>query len=353
MTSADTPKTRSRAARIGSYVGLAVGLAGVGFLTRLVIRDWDEISDAVGRAEPGFLLTSLVLGLGGMCVIGLNWVYLVRRTGERAPLMRGLTWYFVGQLGKYVPGGVWPVVGRSELAARAGVGRRAAYATTASSMFATYFTAGATGAALAPAALGAPAPLAIAAPLAVVAITAAAFHPRVINRVLGLAELVLRRRLLPAAPSWGATLATFAGHVPAWFAVSLSTWAVARGLSFDVDLLLVAAATPLSWLVGFVVIGLPGGLGVRESFFVAMVGTQTSEAEALSVALLARMVFIGVDICGAVLATAVSSVASRRRGRTDAPDRGRGAGLATPPTGVSGTGSDALVGSPGADRSGS
>src|SRR5690606_22136463 len=124
VTSADTPKTRSRAARIGSYVGLAVGLAGVGFLTRLVIRDWDEISDAVGRAEPGFLLTSLVLGLGGMCVIGLNWVYLVRRTGERAPLMRCLTWYFVAQLGKYVPGGGWRGGGRAGRAGRGAGGAR-------------------------------------------------------------------------------------------------------------------------------------------------------------------------------------------------------------------------------------
>jgi glycosyltransferase 2 family protein len=298
-------------ARLGSYIGLAIGLAGVAFVTRLVIRDWDEITEAVGQARPAPLVASVVIGLCGMTVIGLNWLYLVHRAGAPVRVVRGLAWYFVGQLGKYVPGGIWPVVGRAELAGRAGVGRRAAYTTTATSMFSTYFTAGAIAAALAPAALGVSEPLAIAAPVVVVAVVAAVFHPRVISRVLDAGALIARRRLLPSTPSWRAMLLTLAGHLPAWGAITLATWAVARALSFDVDILLLATATPMSWLAGFVVIGLPGGLGVRESVFVAVVATETSSTEALSVALLARMVFVGVDILGALVATLAASATDR------------------------------------------
>lgn len=312
---------RSTIARFGSYVGLGVGVAGVAFLTRLVVRDWEEITDAVAEGRPGPLVAALALGLSGMGVIGLTWISLVRRSGSPVSVVRGLSWYFVGQLGKYVPGGIWPVVGRAELAVRAGVGRRAAYTTTATSMFCTYLVAGVTAAALAPAALGASPPLAVAAGAAVLGAVALALHPLVTGRLLALAGRVARRPVLLSTPSWQATLVTLARHLPAWGAIIAATWAASRALSVSLDPLLVAAATPLAWLIGFVIIGLPGGLGVRESVFVAVVATEASDAEALSVALLSRMVFVGVDVAGALGA---SLAASTLAASPPAPDRRTG-----------------------------
>ena len=67
--------------------------------------------------------------------------------GAPAPWRRGLGWFFVGQLGKYVPGGIWPIVGQAELAARDGVTRSTAYRSTALSMVATLLGAAAVAAA--------------------------------------------------------------------------------------------------------------------------------------------------------------------------------------------------------------
>jgi uncharacterized membrane protein YbhN (UPF0104 family) len=294
---------RSHLTRLGSYLGLGIGVAGIAFLTRLVVRDWGEITDAVAASRPGPLVASLAFGLCGMGTIGVTWVWLVRRTGSRLPVVRGLRWYFVGQLGKYIPGGIWPVVGRAELAVRGGVGRRAAYTTTATSMLFTYLAAGVVAAALAPAALGVSLPVAIAGGAAVLGAVALALHPRVTGRLLDVGERVLRRPVLPSAPSWQTTLVTLVRHLPAWAAIVAATWAVSRALSVSLDPLLVAAATPLAWLVGFMIIGLPSGVGVREAVFVAVVATESSDAQALSVALLARMVFIGVDALGALTAS--------------------------------------------------
>ena len=334
-------------------MGLAIGLAGVAFVTRLVIRDWDEISEAVGAARPGLLVASVLVGLCGMTIIGLNWVYLVDRTGSPVRRTRGMSWYFVGQLGKYVPGGIWPVVGRAELAVRAGVGRRAAYTTTAASMFSTYFTAGVVGAALLPWALGAPAPVAIGLPVLLAIGVGAAFHPQATGRLLELGSRLTRRQLLLSVPTWRSTLITLARHVPAWAAITLATWVVARALGFDIDPVLLMAATPTSWLAGFVIIGLPGGLGVRESVFVAIVATQAAESEALAVALLARMVFVAVDIVGALLAVATTSVAGwlRSRGGTgEAGDTAETVGAGGPERAPSGTPTGDLAGSRGAGR---
>lgn len=328
-------------------MGLAIGLAGVAFVTRLVIRDWDEISEAVAEARSGLMVASVLVGIAGMAVIGLNWVHLVRRSGAPVHVDRGMSWYFVGQLGKYVPGGIWPVVGRAEMAARADVSRRVAYTTTAASMFATYFTAGLVGAALLPWALGAAAPLAVGVPILLAIGVATAFHPRFTGWLLALTTRLTRRQVLPAVPSWRSTLVTLARHVPAWIAIATATWVVARALGFDIDLVLLIAATPASWLAGFVIIGLPGGLGVRESVFVALVATQAPETEALAVALLARIVFVAVDVLGALSSVAIVSIGNRRRGRRTSPASRRVDGGENP---ASESRTGGLAGSRAADR---
>jgi hypothetical protein len=70
-----------------------------------------------------------------------------------------------------------------------------------------------------------------------------------------------------------------------------------------VDLIFAAS---LSWIVGFVVIGVPGGIGVRESVFVALMTAPIGATLALSVAVAARLVTIAVDLLGALAAAALA-----------------------------------------------
>ncbi len=83
--------------------------------------------------------SAVVSGLLAMALLGLNWLGIVRHGGSPAPWRRGLAWFFVGQLGKYVPGGIWPIVGQAELAHRDRTPRSLAYSSTAMSMVAMLF----------------------------------------------------------------------------------------------------------------------------------------------------------------------------------------------------------------------
>ena len=114
------------------------------------------------------------------------------------PVARGrmLAWYFVGELGKYLPGGVWPVLGRGELARRGGVAPARAYASVALSLVTLYLAAMLVAVGLLPFSLGgrwsgADGPAA--APPAPVGL--GALHPKVLGPVL---DLVRRS---PSAPS--------------------------------------------------------------------------------------------------------------------------------------------------------
>jgi uncharacterized membrane protein YbhN (UPF0104 family) len=90
-------------------------------------------------------------------------------------------------------------------------------------------------------------------------------------------------------------------------AIGAATWLVAAALDPGApDALNIVFATVLSWVVGFLVVPAPGGIGVREAVFVAAATSLSSPGVAAAVAVVARVVFIMVDLLGAGLSTAAA-----------------------------------------------
>src|SRR5690606_4799199 len=110
-------------------------------VVRTLVEEWDEAEAAISDAELTWLVVAVVLATAGMARIGPVWGRVLRRFGVHVGTGRVLAWYFVGELGKYLPGGVWPVVGRGELARRGGVPRTRAYASVALSLGMLYLAA--------------------------------------------------------------------------------------------------------------------------------------------------------------------------------------------------------------------
>ncbi len=294
--------------RLVPLLGAVIGLAGIVFVVRTLVTRRQDVGDALSGAELSPLVLSVLLGLAAMGSIGWVWTGMLRDRGHHAPGRRALSWYFVGQLGKYVPGGIWPIVGRAELAVRGGVDRGAAYRATGLSLMTTYsaaVVAVAAGSLLAWAkpAVGAVAVLGLAAAFIVLG------SSRVSGRVSGLASRLTGREL--TLPRRGDFVRLTALHVPAWVLMSLSTSVTASAFDAGIsipEMLFVASA---SWLAGFLVPGVPGGIGVRESIFTALASPFVGTPMAVSLALASRVVFVCVDLAGAALSTVVASAARR------------------------------------------
>ena len=102
MVRANPSMNRSRLANL---LGIAIGVAGLAFVAVRIVQDREAIADAVESSDPVWLVVAVVSGLAAMALLGINWLLIVRHGGAPAPWRRGLYWFFVGQLGKYVPGG--------------------------------------------------------------------------------------------------------------------------------------------------------------------------------------------------------------------------------------------------------
>ena len=107
-------------ARIGSVVGTGFAVAALAFVFKTLSREWEQAEAQLRAARPGWLLVAVVLAGLAMTSIGVVWGRVLHQLGVAVKATRVVSWYFVGELGKYLPGGVWPVVGRGELARRGG-----------------------------------------------------------------------------------------------------------------------------------------------------------------------------------------------------------------------------------------
>jgi hypothetical protein len=299
-------------ARLSTLVGIVIGGVTCAFVVNELASEWDRVSEALKEASPLWIAIGFVCCAVGMASIGWGWTDVLGLLGARVARGRALAWYFVGELGKYLPGGVWPVLGRGELARRGGVPGPRAYASVALSLVTLYLAAMLVAVGLLPFALGEDGPGASALLLLLLPLGLVALHPRVLVPVLDLVRRVTKRPLAIDVPPWRGTVTTVLRYVPTWLLNAGGTVAVAHAVAPDEGgLARIAFAATLSWIAGFCAVAVPAGAGVREAVFLAASGLPSELGATVAVA--TRVLFIVVDLGGAAVAAPFA-----RRSRTDA-----------------------------------
>ena len=311
---ADGNPSRTGAKAASGVVGLVLALIAIAFVARTLLRDRDEIADALEQARTGWLVAAFLVAAVGMVAIALPWRRALRLLGGDLPLGQLVARYFVGEIGKYVPGGVWPILGRGELARRHGVRRVAAYGSVALSLVALYLAAMFVVVATLPALLSGDDGTGPVAVVLLLPVGLVALHPGVLTAALRFVERITHRHVDLELPSWRQSVTLVSLYVPAWVAIAAATCVVARALDPGADVWQVGAAAVLSWVVGFVLVPVPGGVGVREAAFVAAAGS-LDPGIAAATAVAARALFIVVDVLGAGLGTL-----ALRGGEVDQPE---------------------------------
>ena len=292
-----------RLAGLSTAIGLLIAVAGAVFVVRAIANSYDDASDAIADAGVGWLLASYPVALAGMTLVGVPWRRSMRLLGADPGMRDTLHWYFLGQLGKYVPGTLWPIVGRAEMARRGGVARSAAYGSVVLTLGATYLAAILVVIGFLPFAgeNGAGDQWWV---LLLLPIGLAVLHPAVLTRGKAVAERVVRRPIDVLIPTWRDSVLLVLRHAPAWFCIGTASWLVARAFDPHVGWAELMVPGVLSWIIGFVVVPVPGGIGVREAAFTAT-AVSLDPGIAATVAVVSRLVFMLVDAGGALLATAV------------------------------------------------
>ncbi len=96
----------------------ALAVLAVVLLLRTGANGWRELRRS--DIDVGLAWLALAALFAGLAMAWIAWCWHAVMCALTIPLDRGTTIaaYFVGEIGKYVPGGIWPVVGRGEVARR-------------------------------------------------------------------------------------------------------------------------------------------------------------------------------------------------------------------------------------------
>jgi uncharacterized membrane protein YbhN (UPF0104 family) len=280
----------------------------------------DQLGEFPWEVQPQWLVAAGGLYLLGMFPMGLFWYCSLRALGQRPALAATMRAYYIGHLGKYVPGKAMVVVLRAGLLR----GKQVQTSVAAASVFLETLTMMAVGAFLAAGILclwlqkylpdhGYLLSLAVGLGLLSGLPTLPPVFRRLVLR-LGVArgdpdiEQKLRGvdyRLM--AFGW---MAVAAG----WLLLAFSLWAVMRALGID-DLQAIAhlpyytAAVTLSVVAGFLSL-IPGGVLVREMILTAILGEMyfrqvvqipLASGTALGVAVVLRLVWLAAELFLALL----------------------------------------------------
>ncbi|WP_433353373.1 lysylphosphatidylglycerol synthase transmembrane domain-containing protein [Microtetraspora malaysiensis] len=279
---------------------LAVAL---GFGVWAVASRWTEVSEGFARLswlELGGSLLAVIAALGcGM----MMWRALLADLGSPLAFPHAAKIFFVGQLGKYIPGSLWPVLAQMEMGRDHGVPR----SRSAAAFFLTYpvyLGSGLLTAAVTLPVLAGGSVARFAWLLLLIPVLAAALHPSVVNWCINRGLRLLRRAPLERPLTRHGVLVACGWAFGGWAAYGTHLALIVHGLgaSGPQAALLSVGAFALAWSLGFIVVIAPAGVGVREVAMVAALAPVLSQDAAIAATLCSRLIVSVGDLVCAGLA---------------------------------------------------
>jgi uncharacterized membrane protein YbhN (UPF0104 family) len=257
---------------------------------------WSQVVDALTGQRPLVLLGSLLLALAGVYLSFLLWRGTLATLGSRIPVRPAARLFFVSQLGKYLPGAVWPVVAQMRLGRELGVPRQQTGLAFLLTLGLSTLVGLLLGLAALPALLRAEGRVVLLG-LLVVPLLLALLVPAVLNALLDRGLRLLRRPGLERPLAGRDVVRGVASALGFWLVYAGHVWLLAVGLDADPwsALPVAVGGFAIAFSLGPLLVVLPAGAGVREAVLVVLLGAVLATPEATAVALTSRAVLVLTD----------------------------------------------------------
>jgi hypothetical protein len=333
---------RSKLRRAWPIVKALLWLAILILIGRQFANDLQRPELTQRPLHAGWLVLSGLLYLLGQGFSALYWIRLLGHLGARPPLSAALRAYYIGQLGKYMPGKAWALFLRTSLvhnhAVSLGLAALTSFYEVLTTMAAGVLVAGVLFAVLGadagaginaqtlrhlllfeqPGEGGVQRSVAVLLSMLLFVAFLVPLQPAVFNKLA-------RRMNIPFADASGSDrhirfvylLEGLAFAAVGWLFLGASFAAALRGIVgadwplFDVRTARLPAIMGLSYVIGFVVVIAPGGIGVREFLLTLLLtpelvgvqdmGTEDARATVVLAVLVLRLIWTAAELIMALL----------------------------------------------------
>lgn len=292
--------------RLWSALRVGLSVLAVVLLALALARRWSEVRGQLDQFSLGWSALALGFVLAGLGANAMTWRSLLDDLGSPLPRAAAGRIFLLGQLGKYLPGSVWPVVAQMELGRRYDVPRRRSGATSVVAIV-LGVTVGAVLAA---------ATLAVASRdltshywllLLGLPVGLALLWPPFLSALVDRGLRLIRREPLEHPLSFGGVARAVAWSLLSWVLLGLHVWALGRDLQAVRPVLVLSiGAFAAAWTIGFLVLVAPAGVGVREAVLVLVLGDALPPGQLLLLVLVSRLLMTVGDVLWAAVALVVT-----------------------------------------------
>jgi len=307
--------------RIGTIIIVLLVVYG---MSKIVINGWDEIKTYEWRIDPLYMALSVIITMGAITLTTKVSHRLLKAFGYRINFWKYSYIYWLANMGRYAPGKVVQVVGMIVLLQREGIDKRVSFSvmTIYQGMF--VLVSGITAILLVgPSFLNKVSPnfpVWVIIPIAICGIIVSL--PKVLNKLLNIVMKILKRDEINYYLSMRDWAIVFIALIVTWLGV-------AAGFAF-----LVKALTPISfeqfpfvggtflaaYVLGWIVLIAPGGLGVREGIIVLLLSSMIPAGVAGIVSIASRIWMLIIEIILLAFFTAVYRIIFKKSLDSFTPD---------------------------------
>ncbi|GAA5033849.1 lysylphosphatidylglycerol synthase transmembrane domain-containing protein [Terrabacter aeriphilus] len=290
--------------RILTALRVGIALVTLAAVVYAVARNWADVSVHLSKVSWKTFAASGLAAVAGTWLTMIGWKTLLRDLGSDLHLAPASGVYFVGQLGKYLPGSLWSVLVQADIASHLKVPRRRTAVTGLLALGLALLTGLLVGLPAASFLLTRESSgfdwwLLLGIPILVVLCV-----PRLLNAIIDRMLRTMRREPLEQGLSTGAVIRAVVVFLLVWVCFGVHTLLLARavaGEGMHPDLT-VASMTgyALSVSLGMLTIVLPAGLGAREGLLTLILSTAMPTPAAAAVAIMSRFLVTIVDVLAAL-----------------------------------------------------
>jgi hypothetical protein len=259
-------------------VSLAITVAIFIWILKPLVDQWSIVKTQILSTSPLAFLGAAVMFAAFLCVCrAFSWRWVLIGFGHRLPLAVAARIWSMSELARYLPGSVWQVIGRIYLVRPYGVS--GSHCSTSQVLELTVFLLANVIVAVTCLVyfgfrrdLDGSARFWLWTAMALVPTLALLLHPRVFYGIANAAMRRLNKPPITTRLSGSAMIGLLVWAVLGLMWQSLAVWLITSDV-LDLDLSkwwVVAGAYSLSWCAGFLAVWAPGGIGVREVVFMAI-----------------------------------------------------------------------------------
>jgi glycosyltransferase 2 family protein len=273
--------------------------------------------------DPALFVAASLLLMAAYFASAWLWGLLVRDLGgPRIPAPEAVRLFMIANLGRYIPGKLWQIAGLAALAKGRGVPPATATGAAILGQGIALVAASAVGTG---AILAGPEPYrrwgVVGAALVGVLLVLLSIPP--VFRALARGWFRLTRTSSENEPTPAHGLRWLALYVANWVLYAFAFWVLARSLGLGGELVPVGSAFAAAYVLGYVMIFAPAGLGPREGFLIAFLTPYLGAAPSGVLAVVARLWTTVVELLPAGVFW-IQHVAARPRSGPVEPAEGSG-----------------------------